>query len=237
MKEEIPRKIGILCSAGGTSFFSAMRILCESGAFSPEYFYMVVDRECGAEKEANRLGVPCMRISEADKQRFSAAAADRFLGAGCNYVIMLFSRLVTSELFHALPTLNIHPSLLPAFKGIGAVNKAHAAAARILGATLHLANDEMDGGPIIAQVSTPLLPAVGLEHMHRVSYMQKTYLTLCAVDLVDTGTLRLLPESRGYAWDKPCRMTASASPALPTAAYAGLFSEFQSGLGTEALLP
>ncbi|MCC7253388.1 phosphoribosylglycinamide formyltransferase [Hyphomicrobium sp.] len=54
--------------------------------------------------------------------------------------------------------INIHPSLLPAFKGLHTHEQALAAGVRISGCTVHFVTPEMDGGPIIAQAAVPVLP-------------------------------------------------------------------------------
>lgn len=54
--------------------------------------------------------------------------------------------------------LNIHPSLLPLFKGTHVHEQALAAGVRVSGATVHLVTPELDGGPIIGQAAVPVLP-------------------------------------------------------------------------------
>jgi phosphoribosylglycinamide formyltransferase-1 len=54
--------------------------------------------------------------------------------------------------------LNIHPSLLPAFKGLNTHARALAAGVKITGCTVHLVRPEVDDGPIIAQAAVPVLP-------------------------------------------------------------------------------
>ena len=54
--------------------------------------------------------------------------------------------------------LNIHPSLLPAYKGLHTHERALADGATEHGATVHLVTAELDGGPIVAQVKVPVLP-------------------------------------------------------------------------------
>ncbi len=54
--------------------------------------------------------------------------------------------------------LNIHPSLLPSFKGRQTHQRALTAGIRLHGATVHFVNEELDGGPIIAQAAVPVLP-------------------------------------------------------------------------------
>lgn len=55
--------------------------------------------------------------------------------------------------------INIHPSLLPAFRGLGTHRRALEEKVCEHGASVHLVNQELDGGPVIAQVKVPVLPA------------------------------------------------------------------------------
>lgn len=69
-------------------------------------------------------------------------------------------RLVTPRLIDAFPNriLNIHPSLLPSFKGVHAVEQALAAGVKITGCTVHYVVPEVDSGSILIQAAVPVLP-------------------------------------------------------------------------------
>ena len=71
-----------------------------------------------------------------------------------------FMRILTDEFVHQWRDrlLNIHPSLLPAFKGLHVHQRAIDAGVRISGATVHFVRPEMDEGPIVAQAAVPVLP-------------------------------------------------------------------------------
>jgi len=62
--------------------------------------------------------------------------------------------------------INIHPSLLPSFKGVHAVEQALAAGVKITGCTVHLLCLEMDSGPILMQAAVPVLPDDTPETLH-----------------------------------------------------------------------
>ena len=68
-------------------------------------------------------------------------------------------RIVTDGLIEGFSgrLLNIHPSLLPSFRGLDAVGQALAAGVRISGCTVHLVTSELDSGPIVAQAAVPVL--------------------------------------------------------------------------------
>lgn len=72
-----------------------------------------------------------------------------------------FMRLMTASFVERWRgrMINIHPSLLPAFKGLHTHEQALAAGVRISGCTVHFVSPEMDGGPIIAQAAVPVLEA------------------------------------------------------------------------------
>ena len=77
-------------------------------------------------------------------------------------------RLVTSVFIDAFPEriINIHPSLLPSFKGIHAVEQALASGVKITGCTAHITCLEMDSGPILIQAAVPVLPDDTAETLH-----------------------------------------------------------------------
>jgi phosphoribosylglycinamide formyltransferase-1 len=75
-------------------------------------------------------------------------------------VLAGYMRVVKAPLLQAFPNhvINIHPSLLPAFKGLHAWEQALAAGVKETGCTVHFVNEEVDGGAIIAQRRVPVLP-------------------------------------------------------------------------------
>lgn len=178
-------RVGVVCSSGGSALLAAASI-CPAVQFS-----VVTDRACGIERGCADRGVECTRIEWRDKHSFSAAAAQHFSQTGeCDFIVMFYSRLVTAPLVGQHRLLNIHPSLLPGFKGIGAVEQAHRFGARFLGATLHVADEQMDHGRTVAQASCPTRPDWSLEDWQHVAFLQKTALLLLAIELTRLRLLR-----------------------------------------------
>jgi formyltetrahydrofolate-dependent phosphoribosylglycinamide formyltransferase len=62
--------------------------------------------------------------------------------------------------------VNSHPALLPAFKGWHAVRDALAAGVKVTGSTIHIATEDVDAGPILAQEAVPVLPGDTEETLH-----------------------------------------------------------------------
>ena len=93
-------------------------------------------------------------------------------------VLAGFMRILGADFIdhYAGRLINVHPSLLPAFRGLNTHARALAAGARQHGASVHFVSNEVDGGPIIIQAALPVLPgdnaitlaARVLEHEHRI---------------------------------------------------------------------
>jgi phosphoribosylglycinamide formyltransferase-1 len=193
-------RLGVVASAGG-SVLDAMMPAIEGRV----EVMVVTDRPCGAAAVAARHGLRHLRVEDTDRRGFSATVAGHT--KGCDAILLLFSRLVSAELYMRLPTYNIHPSLLPAFPGIGAVVAAQRARTRFLGATLHLVDESVDGGPILAQAALPIRADEGLDVLGNLSFLQKTYLALLLTDSCLDGRLQSGPtpritdiEPRTVAW-------------------------------------
>ncbi len=95
------------------------------------------------------------------REAFDAALSEALKGAGVDLVCNAgFMRLHSAAFVREWcgRQLNIHPSLLPAFRGLHPQARALEAGVRIAGATVHFVSEEMDAGPIIAQGAVPVLP-------------------------------------------------------------------------------
>lgn len=108
-----------------------------------------------------------------------------------------FMRLLTKEFvthWHNRQ-LNIHPSLLPAFKGLNTHERALQADVKITGCTVHFVRNEMDSGPIIAQAAIPILPNdTALTLKQRVLEVEHQ-LYPEALKLVASGNIRVVNEN------------------------------------------
>ena len=94
-----------------------------------------------------------------DKQAYEQAILTRV--ADCDFIFLAGYMRLLSPYFlaqYAKPILNIHPSLLPAYKGKDAIQQAYQAGEQRLGISIHYVNEEMDGGEVIAQATLERLP-------------------------------------------------------------------------------
>ena len=107
-------------------------------------------------KRADKLGIPHCYMHNQDEEHIisllQAWHVDLVILAG-------WMRIVTKDLISAFPDriINVHPSLLPKYKGLHAVEQAMEAGERYTGATVHYVTEELDGGPIIIQSKVPIL--------------------------------------------------------------------------------
>jgi len=139
-------RIGVMCSGNGTNFENIVRT-CRNH----EVVLMVHNkRECGAKKRAIKLGIPHVHIKSADEEEiirlFQVWRVDLIVLAG-------WMRIVSPKLIDAFPNkiINIHPSILPKYKGLNAIGQALESGDTITGCTVHYVTEELDSGKIIEQ--------------------------------------------------------------------------------------
>jgi len=102
--------------------------------------------------------------SRADRDR---AMADWLADRGVRLVVCAgYMQLLTPAFLERFPAMNVHPSLLPAFPGLRAVEEALAAGVAETGATVHFLDDGVDTGPVIAQERVRVLPGDTAETLH-----------------------------------------------------------------------
>ncbi|TXL82215.1 phosphoribosylglycinamide formyltransferase [Vineibacter terrae] len=157
-------KAGVLISGRGSNLLTLLEA-CAAPDFPVEIALVVSNRpEAGGLSHAQRFGVPATVIPHRDfpdREAFDRAVGAALEAAGVELVCLAGFMRIFSPWFPARwanRILNIHPSLLPAFKGLHVQQQAIDAGARVSGATVHLVTDDLDGGPIVAQAAVPVHP-------------------------------------------------------------------------------
>ena len=155
------KNLAVFASGSGTNF-EAIAAACADGRLDARIALMVCDKPGAAVIErARRFGVesfvfnPKDYPSKADYERQIAGMLDeRKVDLVC---LAGYMRIVSDVLLEAYPgrIINIHPSLLPAFKGAHAVEDAVRYGVKVYGITIHYVNSDLDGGRIIAQRAFP----------------------------------------------------------------------------------
>lgn len=112
---------------------------------------------------AQDRGIPTIALdhtSFANRAAFDEALHEAIVASGAEIVACAgFMRLMTPQLVEKWRNrmINIHPSLLPSFKGLDTHERALAAGVRITGCTVHVVRAEMDTGPILGQAAVPVI--------------------------------------------------------------------------------
>ena len=149
-------KIGVLLSGSGTNLQAIIDAIVEG---LPTDIVLVVSSRPDAYgiERARAAGIPTLvmnREKYADVLAADAQIVEALQEAGAEYVVMAgYMRKVTSVMLDAFPNrvLNLHPALLPSFKGAHAIADAFNAGVKVTGVTVHFANADYDKGPIVAQ--------------------------------------------------------------------------------------
>jgi formyltetrahydrofolate-dependent phosphoribosylglycinamide formyltransferase len=158
------KRVGVLISGRGSN----MRALVEA-ARKPDYPADIVhvvsnSAEAPGLAWAQSQGISTAVIShrdyasrEAFDRALSAHLKERHLDIIC---CAGFMRILTPAIINDWPgrMLNIHPSLLPAYKGLHTHERVLADGARTHGCSVHIVTAELDGGPVVVQAAVPVLP-------------------------------------------------------------------------------
>jgi phosphoribosylglycinamide formyltransferase 1 len=116
-----------------------------------------------------------------DRAAWNAGLLDVVAGAQPDLVVLAgFMRILGPAFPRRFPTLNVHPSLLPAFPGAHAVPEALAWGVKVTGCTVHFVDEQIDHGPIIAQEAVPVEPGDTEASLHaRIQEVEHRLLPAC----------------------------------------------------------
>lgn len=161
-----PLRLLVLASGRGSHAVNLIQAT-RDGRIEGSVVRVVSDRrDAPALREAAGLGVavtvleperPGARLApEAEEQLLQIVRSDRAdLIALCGFMRLLRGTFLERA---GVPVLNVHPSLLPAFRGLDAQRRAIEAGAGVTGATVHYVDAGVDTGPVVAQAELPILP-------------------------------------------------------------------------------
>jgi len=153
-------RLGVMCSGEGTNFENIVHSCPKH-----DIVLMVYNKKkCKAKKRADRLDIQSCYSKDEDEiiALFEAYNVDMIVMAG-------WMKIVSKKFVDAFPgrIINLHPSLLPKYKGLHAIEQAIAAGEAQTGCTVHFVNEHLDSGAIIKQQEVPILPGDTPETLHR----------------------------------------------------------------------
>ncbi|PJI43619.1 MAG: phosphoribosylglycinamide formyltransferase [Ferrovibrio sp.] len=188
------RAVAVLISGRGTN----LRALIEStlAADHPARIALVLSNKAEAEglEIAKAAGIETALIESRGKERavFDAEMDALLKAKGIEYICLAgFMRLLTTEFVQAWygRMINIHPSLLPAFRGTDVHARVIESGARFSGCTVHFVSPEVDAGPIILQAAVPVPQDATAESLAAAVLEQEHALYPQALRLLTEGRL------------------------------------------------
>ena len=156
------KKVGVLVSGRGSNL-QALIDAARRGELGAEIAVVVsnVEDAPGLDR-ARQAGIPAVFRDHRGMKReaFDAEVVEVLRAHGVDLVCLAgFMRLLSPVFVRAFPgrILNIHPALLPAFPGLDAQRQAFEHGVKVSGATVHLVDEGLDSGPIVAQEAVRVL--------------------------------------------------------------------------------
>ncbi|XFA74023.1 phosphoribosylglycinamide formyltransferase [Thermosynechococcaceae cyanobacterium Okahandja] len=167
-----PLRLGVLASGSGTNFAALAEAIANGELPATIQVLIYNNPQALVAERAQRWQVPRVLLNHRhydSRESLDTAIVDTLKAHQVEWVVMAgWMRIVTPVLLNAYPqrVLNLHPSLLPSFRGLHAVEQALAAGVKITGCTVHLVEEAVDSGPILVQAAVPVLADDTPETLH-----------------------------------------------------------------------
>lgn len=159
-----PGRLGVLISGRGTNLQSIIDAIA-AGSLDAAIAIVISNRsDAPGLARAASAGAETLVLDHrayASREDYDAALVDALRARGVDLVCLAgFMRVLSPVFVRAFDgrILNIHPALLPSFPGVNAPHQAWAHGVKVTGATAHLVDDTLDGGPIVVQEAIDVLP-------------------------------------------------------------------------------
>lgn len=156
-------RIGVLISGRGSNFKALLDQTLKPD-FPAEIVCVISNKaQAGGLEYAREAGIPAIVVPHtgfASREAFDITVDEQLRRHKVELVVLAgFMRVLSAEFINRWPDriLNIHPSLLPSFRGLHTHERTIEAGCKIAGCTVHIVRPELDEGPIIAQAAVPVL--------------------------------------------------------------------------------
>ena len=183
-------QLGIMASGSGTNFEAVAKAIAEGRLNATIQVLIYNNPQAKVKERAEKYNIPTVLIDHrqyASREQLDSEIVAVLEAYGVNWVVMAgWMRIITQVLLDGYRDriINIHPSLLPSFKGIRAIEQALVAKVKITGCTVHLVSLEVDSGEIIMQAAVPILPDDTLDTLHARIQIQEHRILPQAISLV-----------------------------------------------------
>ncbi len=221
-----------VCVSGAGSNLRALRAYEKRGLLGGAIALVLADRPCDALGFAADEGIPTALVdptTQPDKGAWDQQMAAALAAAEVDWVVLAgFMRVVGPVTLDRYPgrILNVHPSLLPAYPGAHAIRDALAGGARVTGVTVHIVDETLDGGPIVAQQPVTIVAGDTEEALLARVHAAEHQLLARVVALALAGAIEVTDRTVAFDWRKadglprPRRALISVSDKNGLAAFA-----------------
>jgi phosphoribosylglycinamide formyltransferase 1 len=165
-------KLGVMASGNGSNFEAIAQAIADNRLNAEVKMVIYNNPQAKVQSRAQSWNVPSLLLDHRNypsRESLDQSIVEVFRENNVDWIIMAgWMRIVTEVLLsgYSNRVINVHPSLLPSFKGLHAVDQALAARVKITGCSVHLASLEVDSGPILMQAAVPVLNDDTLETLH-----------------------------------------------------------------------
>lgn len=208
----------VVLASGRGSNYSALAEAIAAGQCHAEIVGVVSDKQdAGVLARATEGGVPTHVEplgKGADRAAWNERLRDAVAAFAPDFVVLAgFMRVVAPSFLDRFRhrVVNVHPSLLPAFPGHDGPAQAIRAGVRITGCTVHLVDDGVDTGPILAQAAVPVLPDDDVASLHGRIQRVEHALLAASIDALARGEFSVSDPRTTTA-----RFDAAASLVVPS---------------------
>ncbi|MDJ0716013.1 MAG: phosphoribosylglycinamide formyltransferase [Prochloraceae cyanobacterium] len=182
-----------MASGSGTNFEAVARSIREGQLNAKIQVLIYNNPNAKVRSRAEGWEVPAVLLNHREyksREEFDRSVVEVLQRHQVDWVVMAgWMRVATRVLLDAFPNkvINIHPSLLPSFRGVRAVEQALKAKVKITGCTVHIVSLEVDSGPILVQAAVPILEDDTPETLHDRVQVQEHIILPQAIALAVRG--------------------------------------------------
>lgn len=201
----------VLVSGRGSNLRAICRAI-DDGSCEARIVGVVSDKRSAAGLEfAEARGIPTRVVpleKGDDRDQWNVELADQVASLNPELVVLAgFMRILGPPFLERFPgrIINVHPALLPSFPGHNGPKDAIKGGVRISGCTVHIVDDGVDTGPIIAQAAVPVLPDDTPETLHARIQVQEHRLLPEVIQRITLGEIELDPLKIKAAYADPSK--------------------------------
>ncbi len=182
-----PLKLGVLASGSGSNFEAIAAAIQQQQLNAQVEVLIYNNKSAKVVERAQKYNIPTVLLNHRHykkREDLDREIVKTLKQYNIQLVVMAgWMRIVTPVLIDAFPQkiINLHPSLLPSFPGIHAIEQALNAGVKITGCTVHFVELTVDSGPIIMQAAIPILPDDTPDTLHARIQVQEHQIMVAAI--------------------------------------------------------